>query len=50
MIGISISMRKPRCGDFTQVDPGKTVDLTIGVIVVLMTNSGEKPLYIKWRI
>ena len=50
MIGISISMRKPRSGDFTQLDPGKTSDQDIGGIIVQVMNNRDSPVYLKWRI
>jgi hypothetical protein len=50
MIGITISMRKPRSGDFTQLDPGETSDQDIGGIIVQISNARDSPVYLKWRI
>jgi hypothetical protein len=50
MISVSISMRKPRSGDFTTVAPGQTADMEIGGVIVQMKNTRDTPVYLKWRI
>lgn len=50
VIGISISTRKPRSGDFTQIAPGQTGSVETGPVNVLISNAGSNPVYFKVRV
>jgi len=50
MIGLNISLRKPRTGDFIEVQPQCWTDEKIAGVSIGITNTREKPIYLKWRI
>lgn len=50
MIGLQISLRKPRTGDYLTIMPQDWQDERIAGVAIQITNTREKPIYLKWRI
>lgn len=50
MIGLNISLRKPRTGDFITIEGDKAKCEIIAGVGITVSNTREKPIYLKWRI